>query len=322
MKKRKVLISIVVIVIASLLLFSYLSNRESKEKIAIITYIDHPVLNEIQNSFTKRLNTLIDNSLEYDLINFNAQGRNENLPIIAKQVISINPDLIVTISTPVSQYLMREIKSKQKIVYSFVTNPKDLGDEITRTNSTGISDAINYRGNIELIEELCGESAKVGMLYNPNESNSVFGVKRVKSIIKTKKLDLITKTVTKESEIPLAASELANNVDVIYIGGDNTVVGAAKSLTTEAYSKKIPVFASDEGSIKTGGAVAGISVNYKELGYETAKVVNKILLGKSPREIPRKKIVGDKLILNIKEANSIGFNLDDRVIERADKIIQ
>ena len=218
---------------------------------------------------------------------------------------------------------MREADTKQRIVYTFVTNPSDLGDELTRTNSTGLSDAVNYSANIDLIETFFGERAKIGMLYNPNEDNSVHGINAVESIISKShpNMELMKATVIQEADIPTVTAQVASRVNVIYIGGDNTVVGAIAAVGNEALRKGIPVFASDEGSIMSV-AIAGFSVDYKKLGIETAMVVKQVLDGKEPREVPRITLKGDRLIINRVAARQWNFSIPEEILKKADHVIE
>jgi putative ABC transport system substrate-binding protein len=305
------------------MLITSCTKKPIGKTIAVITFVDHPVLNTIQNSFESYLTELVANKYSINWLRSNAQGRVENLQDISQNILQKNPELIVTISTPVSQSLMRETNQTQKIVFTFVTNPADLGDELTRTNSTGLSDAVNYYENIELIKKLFGKNVIIGMLYNPNEANSVHGINTVETILakSVDKLRLVKATVVAESDIPTVTSQLAKKVDVIYVGGDNTVVGAIPIVVNEALKKKIPVIASDEGSIKTQ-AIAGVSVDYEKLGRETAKVVKQILDGTMPKQIPRIVLRGDKLILNMKAARLFNFVFPDSIIQSADQVIE
>lgn len=286
------------------------------QTVAVVTFVDHPVLKTIESSFKENLSVL-RRSNEPRLITFNAQGRMENLPDIAGQVLLQHPDLIITISTPVTQALMRQADTIQPIVFTFVTNPADLGDELTRTNSTGLSDAVNYGANLELLRFVFGDSVIVGILYNPNEANSRFGVETLKSLVQNSKTRLVEATVTAEIDIANAVDQLASNVDVIYVGGDNTVVGAIPIVLNSAIKKHIPVFASDIGSIQTG-AIAGVSVDYAKLGKQSAEVASKVLDGDNPKSIPRIVLRGDQLVVNMTAAQQFGFKVPDSVLNNAD----
>ena len=317
-KKTATIIIILISLIILTLVIRFKTGSSKTIEVAVITYVTHPVLNNIKNSFEQELKELMnEKDIDYRLVEFNAQGVDDNLHSISKQVLSTSPFLVLTISTPVSQFLMRQADNEQKIVYSFVTNPDDLGEDLTRTNSTGISDAVNYTENIELINYILGDSITIGMLYNPSEPNSVYGINKVKQIISQSPSKLITATVTKESEIPTSINQILNKVDVIYVGGDNTVVGNITSVISRAHQNNIPVFASDEGSVKSG-ALCGVSVDYNELGRETAVIVYRIINGENPKNIKRKKLEGKKLLINRKAYDQLKIEFPNEVTNRAE----
>jgi putative ABC transport system substrate-binding protein len=308
-----ILIVVVILVIAGLVI---LSPKSKGKTVAVITFVDHPVLNTIQYSFRERLNKICGSSQVPRIQVYNGQGRTENLPSLCKQVIQQKADIILTISTPVTQALMREVDKDQRVVYTFVTNPSDLGDELTRTNSTGLSDAVNYAANLDLIKRVFGSKTKIGMVYNPNEANSVHGIKTVESLISGLGMTLLKGTVVREADIPTVTSQIASAVDVIYVGGDNTVVGAIPAVTQAAQEKGISVFASDSGSVEAGAA-AGISVDYAKLGRLTADVVKKILDGEEPRKIARITVPGDQLIVNKSAINRAKLTIPPDLLKNA-----
>lgn len=288
------------------------NDSGKKHNVLVVNFVEHPVLNKIENSFKDRLKELLEKD-EYGIVSMTAQGRVENLASISRQAIRQKPDVIVTISTPVTQAMMREIDDRQKIVYTFVTNPEDLGDELTTTNSTGLSDAVNYADNIRLIKKIYGEDVVIGMVYNPNEANSVYGINVVERLLSKSETELITATADKETQVPEVVRQLANAVDVIYVGGDNTIVGAINAVLLAAKERGTPVFASDSGSIEAG-AVAGISVDYEKLGALTADVVISVLKGGEPNAIPRRTIKGDDLIINEKALKDFALTEEQAIL--------
>lgn len=315
-KKVFLLTAILVILVGGVITLRYISKVDKQSEIAVVTYVTHPVLNKIQSSFEAELNALSKHEFSYKLISYNAQGDKEKLPSISRQVLAGKPEIVVTISTPVTQYLMRSADENQKIVYTFVTNPNDLGNDRLRTNSTGLSDAINYTANIDLIWEIYGKQVTIGMIYNPNEDNSVHGINRVEKILNGTESSFIKVAVQKASDIPTAVSQLLGTVDVIYVGGDNMVVGNMTAVVSRAHEKGIPVFASDEGSIENG-AVAGVSVDYERLGRQTAQMVINVLKGKEPREMKRVKLEGDRLLINQNALRQLGITIPNTVMDQA-----
>jgi len=154
------------------------------------------------------------------------------------------------------------------------------------------------------------------MLYNPNEANSQLGITAMQDLIKGSATKLLTSAVTQEIDIPTVAAQLAGSVEVIYVGGDNTVVGAIPVLLQVAREKGVPVFASDAGSIQAGAA-AGISVNYKELGFQTAEMIGRVLHGEEPRKIPRVVLPGNLLLVNREAVKEWSIQLPESVMTRA-----
>jgi putative ABC transport system substrate-binding protein len=313
---RKIVGGIVIVIIVVLVgVLLSVSPKQKQKTVAVITFVDHPVLNTIEKSFRSRMQELYgSHAPKIQLLN--AQGRTENLPSMCKQILQQKPDIVLTISTPVTQALMREADKDQKVVYTFVTNPSDLGDELTRTNSTGLSDAVNYAANLKLIRDLFGPKTRIGMLYNPNEANSVHGIRTVESLVPNMQMTVTKTTVVREADIPSVVSQLASAVDVIYVGGDNTVVGAIPAVVRAAEARRVPVFASDSGSIENGAA-AGVSVDYAQLGRLTADVVKKVLDGTEPRKIARISVPGDKLLVNRPAAKRFNVKLPAEVLKRA-----
>ena len=86
---------------------------------------------------------------------------------------------------------------------------------------------------------------------------------------------VISRQFTKPDEISIVSSTVIG-VDAFYVGGDNKLVKNIKLLLNIANNKKIPVFASDEGSVREG-AIAAYSINYTQFGIKTAELSMQVL---------------------------------------------
>lgn len=314
-----------IVILFFLILLSCENNKKGKVTISLVSFISsHPIFMKIENSFKEELSKQMGDSVKYSIILGNAQGNMEALPTVASSAVNISPNIIVSISTPVTQAIMRAADDKTKIVYTFVSDTLNLKDALQKTNSTGLSDIINYKGNIELIQSIYGEDVKIGILYNPNEANSIKGISEIKDILKTNnRTKLVLSTVTNENEVPIVSKNLIRNVDVILSIGDNTVASGLKAVINNAFESKKGVFAIDEGSIEEMGAVGGISVDYEKLGKETAVMVANIIKKNiEPRSIKKIMLHGNKLILNKKVINSLKLNINRNLYLKADLIIE
>ncbi|MFX7140360.1 ABC transporter substrate binding protein, partial [Acinetobacter baumannii] len=77
-------------------------------------------------------------------------------------------------------------------------------------------------------------------------------------------------------DVAPAAKSLIGKIDVMYTTTDNNVVSVFESLAKVCNDAKIPLIASDTGSVKRG-AVAALGVNFYDMGRQTGKVVARIL---------------------------------------------
>jgi len=246
----------------------------------------------------------------------------DKLNAFAKELLSVHPAVIVPVSTPVTQAVFKEAPLSQMIVFSTVTNPSDVGMDAKPKNMTGVCDAVNYKANFDLIFELLPQAKRVGIIYNAGERNSQYGVEQIRTLAKGRNVELKTVTVSQSQEVIDAARSLVGNVDVIYVGSDNTVVAAMAGLVRVAYEGKLPVVASDSGSVRNG-ALAAVSVDYRKLGQRAGQVIAEVLkTGQMPEDTAPVMFEGDTLMLNDKAAKQLGFVFPDAVRTRAAEIVK
>jgi putative ABC transport system substrate-binding protein len=123
------------------------------------------------------------------------------------------------------------------------------------------------------------------------------------------------------NEVVSAARSLVGRVDVIYIGSDSTAAAAMPGLVAVARDAKIPVIASDAGSVRNG-ALAAVSVDYRKLGKAGAELIANVLrTGKPAGEFPRIGFVGDTLVLNAETARIMDYSFPAAVLARKPQII-
>lgn len=323
MKKRLVWpIIILALVVVGVLVYIYRPAASDKPKVAIFNLLSHPILDD---SIKGIKSALADEGYGPDaiqIIEVNANGEMDKLNAFANELLAANPDVIVPVSTPVTQAVFKEAQPTQKIIFSTVTNPDDVGMDQNPPNMTGVCDRVNYQANFDLIFELFPDTNTIGIIYNAGERNSQYGVEQAKQLAEQRSVKLQLVTVSQSQEVVDAARSLIGNVDVIYVGSDNTVVAAIAGLTRVAYGAKLPVIASDSGSVQDG-ALAAVSVDYEKLGRRAGESVAQVLrTGQMPEDRSPVLFLGDKLMLNEKAATQLGFEFPQAVRDRAQEIIR
>lgn len=285
--------------------------------VAIFNLLSHPILDASVSGIKAELTDEGYSGAKVNVREVNANGEMDKLDAFARELLAIRPDVIVPVATPTAQAVVKAAPTEQNIVFSTVTNPEDVGISKHPANLTGVSDAVNYEANVDLMLELFPDAKNVGIIYNPGERNSEFGMSKVRELAGKHKLNLRIVAVANGSEVEAAARSLLRQVDVFYVGSDNTVVGALPALLKVAQEGRKPVIASDSGSVEQG-ALAAVSVDYEKLGRSVGRLVAEILRSnKRAGQIPNIVFVGDALVLNQKAASALSYTFPPSVVKRA-----
>ncbi len=85
--------------------------------------------------------------------------------------------------------------------------------------------------------------------------------------------------------MPVAIKNAPENTQSFIILKDHLIVSGINILKQEAFKRRIPIIASDEGSVISGATIA-VGVQEKQIGVEAGLMAKKILQGTEPKDIP------------------------------------
>ena len=294
-----------------------------KFKVGVVQVISHPLIDSVQDGFLERMKQLgykEASNIAYD--RQNAQGQIASAQTIVQKFTSDRDDLIFTIGTSPSQAAAKATKSIP-IVFGAVTDPISAGlvKNVAQPggNITGTSDLSPFKDQLKLLVQVAPQVKVIGMVYNPGESNSSFGVSATKKAAAELGLKVITAPITSSNEINSAAASIADKVDAFYSGTDNTVVSALESLIKICEQRKKPLLAADPDSVQRGALIT-IGVDYKQVGIESANIADRILKGAVPGSIPVVFAPGTVLAVNTAAALAEGVKLPEDVLKRANRV--
>jgi ABC-type uncharacterized transport system substrate-binding protein len=182
---------------------------------------------------------------------FNAQGDMPTGIAIAKQVVSGGYDLVITSSTPSMQALANNNKDGQvKHLFTLVADPFASGVGLDRAqplkhpaHMIGQSSFPPVERSFEVAKQMLPSLQRVGVAWNPSESNSLVFVTKAREVAKAMGLTLLEANVDNTSAVGEAVGSLVSrDAQAIWVGGDNTVIAAINTVITTAQRSRIPVF--------------------------------------------------------------------------------
>ena len=293
--------------------------------VAVTAIVEHPALDAARDGIKEAL--AAEGFVDGDQIAFvyeSAQGKPEIAAQIAKKFVGDGVTIIVPISTPSAQGAVAATKDIP-IVFTAVTDPvaAQLVTSLAKPggNVTGISDMSPLPEHIALMQEITPNAKRIGVVYNPGETNSVVIVERLKELAGPAGIEIVEAAATKSGDVQQATLGLVGKVDAIYIPTDNTVVYALEAAVSVAMENQIPLYAGDTDSVPRG-AIATVGFNYHNVGIETGKLVARILKGEKPGDIDVSFATGTDLVVNPSAAAKYGVTIPQAVIDRATQVIE
>lgn len=317
----KKIIGLIVLVVIVLLVISNTSKKpEGVTKVAILQYVTHPAFDDvvlgIKDSF-KKAGYVEGESVVFDLQNGN--GDNATFQSIASKFASEDANIIIPLGTAPSQAVLNLIKDRP-IVFGAVTDPKTAGlladPAKPNANITGTSDITLYKESLELLKKLSPKTKIVGVLHNPGEPNSIFGLSETKRYAKELGLELVVGSVNSSSEVYQGAKALSGKVDAFYMLPDVTVLSGVEGFIKASFEDKKPFISMTDGDVKKG-ALASLGTNYFKVGEKTGEIAIKVLHGEKISSLPVLGVTDADLFINTKTAELIGLTISANILDSA-----
>jgi putative tryptophan/tyrosine transport system substrate-binding protein len=323
MRKKISAILIIAVAIAGVIAAVHFGKSEPKIKvIGIATLMAHPALDAVQENLTKELQR--QGFVEGENIQYlvrNANGQVQLAASIATELAAQELELVVAITTPMAQAMVKAARCP--VVFAAVTDPVGAGLvkslEAGEDDITGTSDAWPYEDQLKLIRQISPDAKQLGVLFNPGEAASQYGIKEIRRFAPGLGFKLIEGSVSSTGEVFPVAQNLAGRVDAFFLSSDNTVIGGVAAAVKVAVENKKPLYVGDSGTVEKGG-LAAVSVGYSELGTETGKLVVRLLNGE--RNIPTVVASGSEVYINKKAAELMGVVVPDGALNNATKVYE
>lgn len=259
----------------------------------------------------------------------NTSGSKEKIANAVKEVIEKKVNVIYTVNTPVTKEVQRLTEDKSiPIIFSVVADP--VGSKFVKSikepggNMTGVTNlAIELtEKRLEMLKRIVPNLKKVMWIYDPNVDVSVRAAEHARDVCKDMGISYVEKKAGTQDDLTRLISVIKKSeADGILHIVNPLLVANNKLLIKKALDEKIPYIATD-AEIVEEGALANYGPNFYAIGRQSARLVNKVLMGAKPGNTPVE--VPDKydFIINLKTAKSIGLRIPDNALMMATKVIK
>ncbi len=249
---------------------------------------------------------------EFNVRVLNAQGDMSTLNSILTAVVSDHPDLIIPISTPALQAMLRQAGSLP-IVFASVGDGVRSGAGASVSNHlpnvTGITTKSPFDGMAKLIHEMLPQAQAVGTLFVPAEDNSELYRQWFEEALQAVGIRLVAVSVTTSADVSEATTALLRSeISLIAQISDNATRPGYGQIIKRANDAKMPFFCFDTSGVREGATLA-LACDFYDTGLEAAQVAIRVLQGTSPADIPFTNTQTEKLLVNPKLMQAFGLIL-------------
>ena len=258
------------------------------------------------------------------------EGKIDQYPELANDLVRLKNDIIVVAG---GIHLIRAARNATKtipiVMVGAGNDPVEAGliESLARpgVNVTGLTNLVGKLGGkrLELLKEAVPKVARVAVIYEPATPANVVEVKEdLPSAARTLKLAVHTLEVRDAAGFDTAfAAVNKQRPDALYVAGSPLINANQKRIADFALKSRLPSMYGDPGGIEAG-ALMYYGADLTDSFRRVAAYVDKILKGAKPATLPVEQPTKFELVINLKTAKQIGLTIPQKVLARADKVIQ
>ena len=254
-----------------------------------------------------------------------AGGSVDAMKALARELVALEPDVIVVISTPVTLAVMQET---HKIPVIFVQNFDPVGSGLVKSlvapggNITGFTsyEAAMATKWLELLKGVAPQVARVSVLYNPQTApyadtflRSIETVSAIQSIAMP-----IQDAGTIEKAIEASAREINSSLMVL---PDVTTTVQEKLIVKLAAQHRLPAIYPWRHFVTAGGLMS-YAADLPNLWRRAATYVDLVLKGEKPANLPVQQPTKFELVINLTTAKAVGLTIPASILSLADDLIE
>ena len=254
-----------------------------------------------------------------------AEGRIEQLPALAAELVGLRVDVIVGVGAVV----VRAAKSATTtipIVMAVVIDPVEAGLvaslERPGGNITGLTtfDPQEAGKKLELLKEVLPGLERVALLADQDIRDRPLKAHEDQARalgLHPQSLKLAGANPDLERVFEAMTRERANALLVLE---QPATVAHRRRIAEMAVKHRLPTLFA-RASVDAGGLI-GYGTSLAEASQRMAMYVDKILKGAKPRDLPVEVVVRHELVVNVRTAREIGVTIPPEVLKRANQTIQ
>ena len=253
-------------------------------------------------------------------------GRLDRLPGLATDLVRSGVDVIVTDSTAAALAAKGATRTIPIVMGTGSSDPVGSGltGSIARPggNITGLTLPLLTGKRLELLRDVVPSLTRVAYIWNPVNPRGQNDVTSAESAARTLHLQLEPLGVQRDGDLDAVFARASRDgVRGLVVMADFVLYGLRDRIVELATRYRLPGVYEAKPFVEAGGLLA-YGVNVPANFRRAAALVDKILKGTKPADIPIENPARVELFVNLKTARALGLTIPSSVLARADEVIQ
>jgi len=253
------------------------------------------------------------------------EGRAEREDEIAAEFVRLKVDVIVTNGTGATA--AKQATTVVPIVFAIASDPVGGGLVASLARPGGNVTGLSLQGTdiaskrLELLREVVPQLRRLAILANVGFPQTVLEYDEVRAAARTLGLEVTPLEIQRAEDIAPAFETLKAQADALYVAADALVAANRTRVITLALGARLPTIFPAHDYVQAGGLMS-YGPNFPTLFRRAAELVDKILRGAKPGDIPVEQADKFELVVNLTTAKALGLTIPASLLSLADELIE
>jgi putative ABC transport system substrate-binding protein len=256
-----------------------------------------------------------------------AEGKLERYPILAKELVRLKVDVIVT-GGPAGTGPAKELTSTIPIVMAQDNDPVGNGFVLSLPRPGGNITGLSTLGagisgkQLELLKETVPKLSRVAVFGTSTEPANAQSLKEAERAAEALRLQVQYLDILAPKDFEAGFRDASNGrADAALVLMSAVAAVYRSEIAKLAAKNRLPAIYPHAAFVQDGGLMT-YGVSFSDLDRRAAYYVDKILKAAKPADLPVEQPTKFELVINLKTAKQIGLTIPPNVLARADRVIR
>lgn len=239
-----------------------------------------------------------------------------------------NTDILVVGGT-VGGVAAKSVPSSIPVVFMSVGAPVDIGlvENLSHPggNMTGVTfeaTSETYAKRLQILKEIMPHLSRVAVMGAKDDPNFPFAMVSLKQSAPQLSVSITSIELTSADDLARSFDEMKQNgMEALIVVSGSLTYGLSKAIAARALTSRLPSCHGFKEAVAFGGLVS-LGPDLVALGRQSARLVDKIINGARPADIPVEQPTQYLMCINLKAARSLGLTMPPALLARADEVIE